>query len=162
MKFHAKLQKPKLNASKYRDALRKVLNEALAQAALVWIETTAEAVIPVWSGASRATFLALADKIDCLVTIQPVVADRISLGTEYGTATFDPGTTPGVYSFSYVSTLPHLHINENYDARVWGFHLANPGPYHFQAQGRQALREYVSSIVYPGLASFLELSPSEV
>lgn len=162
MQFHARLQKPKLNVSKYREALHRTLAEALAQAALVWIETTAEAVIPVWSGASRATFLALADKIGCVVTISPVVEERIDLGVLNSSATLVMNQSAGRYSFSYVSTLPHLYINENYDARVWGFHLINPGPYHFQAKGQRALREHLSTVVYPGLADFIEVVSRKV
>lgn len=157
MHLSAKFQCPSSDFRKYREALHAKLAEALAQAATAWIDTatppdTANPVIPVWSGASRATFSQLANYIGYVLTY-PIAdggPDRISLGESMGSGTFVAGTgDPGIYSFSYETTLPHLNVNERYDARQWGYRLVNPGPYNFVEKGREAVRKVFTEFVMP-------------
>ena len=70
-----------------------------------------------------------------------------------------------LYRFTYSTTLPHLIVNEYYNANLFRnpatgepyFHLTNPGPYHFQEAGQRAFRQYASSQVsLPGWESFLD------
>ena len=100
--------------------------------------------IPIWSGASVATFSKLASKVGLGMSINTAgdAPDRIRLGEENSEATFTPDRDSGIYSFSYVTTLPHLIVNEYHDATQWGFNLKHPGPYHFQEKGQEAFRDY--------------------
>jgi hypothetical protein len=156
MHLTANFKAPTVNFAKFKASLHERLAEALAQAGMKYLMATAE-TLPVWSGASRATFTPLASYVGLVLSITPVAKSRIALGEGLGTATFDAGdTNPGLYTFSYETTLPHLIINEYHDATQWGFHLKNPGPYHFQGRGEQAFREFASELVLPGWGSILD------
>ena len=153
MGLTAKLQIPQIDVSSYRTATHDRLSETITEAAKAWIDN-AEGIIPVWSGASRATFLDLANKVGYQLMIDPVAASRIELGYENGVATFTANKEESTYSFSYSTSLAHLIINEYYDATQWGFHLKRPGPYHFQEAGRNALRRITVSM--PTLKPFIQ------
>src|SRR4051812_11709786 len=59
MKFTGSFKAPRINVSAYRQKLQEVLGDAIAHAAFEWLGATVQEV-PVWSGASRATFMPLA------------------------------------------------------------------------------------------------------
>jgi len=153
MALSAKLQIPQINISGYRTATHELLLETITEAAKAWLQN-ANDIIPVWSGASRATFLDLANHVRFLWPIEPVAKSRTALGYDLGDATFEANKATSTYSFSYSTTLAHLIINEYHDATQWGFHLRHPGPYHFQEKGRQALRRITVSM--PALAPFIK------
>jgi hypothetical protein len=129
------------------------LSEAIAQAGCKWLVSVDE-VVPVWSGASKATFTELAHQVGYPLSIgvSSTAPDRIDLGLETGTATFETNPATGIYSFSYETTLPHLIVNEYCNANTFinpqtqrpYFHLLHPGPYHFQEKGQKAFRDYVA------------------
>jgi len=153
-----------VNLNQFQQALHQELAKALVDGAKTYLETVApknmSEGIPVWSGASRATFSELASYVEYVISCSPVhgAPNRIALGTDSGTAIFEPGTvSPGVYSFTYETTLPHLIINEYHDATQWGFRLKNPGPYHFQEKGRLAFEQFASTVVLPGWGSLLDV-----
>ncbi len=168
MKFKANFQIPKVNLSRFKNELHSHLSEKLAQAGAVWLQATAEGPVPVWSGASRATFQPLASYVGYVLSISPVAdaPNRISLGVGSGTATFEAGTSgPGIYSFSYTTTLPHLIFNEYHNANDYPpvnghqFHLRNPGPYDFQGKGKRAFQKFARDEVgLPGWSSFIDVS----
>ena len=76
MKFTGTLVAPRIDLAKYRKALDKHLRETIAQALMEWLEATVLAEVPVWSGASRATFLQLARNIEYNIPIFPVAPRR--------------------------------------------------------------------------------------
>ena len=145
-----KLQKPRINFARYRDLLHTQLSELIAQAGMKWIEATAEK-IPVWSGASRGTFNPLASYVGYVLTIGQAdgAPNRVGLGEAMSAATFEANRDTGIYSFSYMTTLTHLIVNEYHDARQWGFNLRQPGPYHFQEAGQEAFKNAVRDATLP-------------
>lgn len=164
MRLYGEFQAPKVDFGAFTRALHEELTKALAGGARAYLQMVVpkdkEAGVPVWSGASRGTFSELASYVEYAIALAPVgdAPDRVSLGMSTGTAFFDPGsTTPGLYTFTYQTWLPHLIINEYYDARQWGFHLKNPGPYHFQEDGQVAFETYASTVDLPGWDSLLDV-----
>jgi len=160
--FHA----PRVNFARFRQSLHEQLSEALAQAATVWLQATATEIVPVWSAASRATFSPLASHVGYVLALSPVAdaPNRIDLGIANGTGTFETDASQGLYRFTYSTTLPHLIINEYYNANTFinpntgmpYFRLRNPGPYHFQEAGQRAFREFASGVELPGWGSILD------
>jgi len=135
MKLRATLRAPRIDLEKYRRELQAHLIEQTAMAAFKWLSAVS-AKVPVWSGASRATFLHLANAISLQLSISPVVRHRIPLGLAESEGSFN--VKGGRVSFTYQTTLRHLIYNEFHNANVeWGFHLIQPGPYHFQEAGRR-------------------------
>ncbi len=164
MRLTAKFQVPRVNFNRFRQALHENLSQSLAEAAKQWLSAVVPAStmegIPVWSGASRATFLRLASYVEYVFAFAPVAdaPDRIEFGLANGTGTFEMDAVQGIYRFSYSTTLSHLIINEYYNANTFinpktdkpYFHLKRPGPYHFQEAGERAFRQFASGIELPG------------
>ena len=116
-----------------------------------------------WSGASRATFLALARNIEYNIPIFPEVPSRVSQGEAQSAGKLDRGeTTPGRYVFTYKATLPWLIINEYFDATQWGFHLKKPGPYEFQIKGQAAFRKFAETVRLPDPFTCLKFAKIKV
>ena len=80
MRFTGVLFAPRFDSAKYRRTLDKSLRTDIAQAVMEWLEATVIAEVPVWSGASRATFIALGRKIEYNIPIFPEVPSRVSQG----------------------------------------------------------------------------------
>jgi hypothetical protein len=155
MHLSAKFQVPRVNINRYRQVLHENLSETLAQVGMIWLHATATEIVPVWSGASRATFSPLASYVGYVLSLSPVgnAPNRVQLGINNGEATFEANPDTGIYSFSYSTMLPHLIINEYYNANTFinpltgqqYFHLINPGPYHFQEAGRRAFERFAAN-----------------
>jgi hypothetical protein len=159
MKFTAAFHALRIDTDKYRRALDKCLREALAQSLAEWLQTTVMTEVPVWSGASRATFLALAGCIHYDIPISPEVPSRIGHGMDESTGELVIDEGRGQYTFRYSTTLPWLIINEYFDATQWGFHLRKPGPYDFQAKGQAAFRESAANVRLPSPFTCLKTAP---
>jgi hypothetical protein len=87
MKFTGSFKAPRINVSAYRQKLQEVLGDAIAHAAFEWLGATVQEV-PVWSGASRATFMPLASLIGFQVAIRPIKRrGGITLGLSNATVT---------------------------------------------------------------------------
>lgn len=149
MKFTGKLVAPRLNLDAYKDMLHRALEEALAQACEMWLAATVDAEVPVWSGASQATFLELAGRIGRPLPIAPVVQSRIGQGVAEGHARWETDKEKGLYTFEYSTTLWWLIVNEYYDATQWGIHLHKPGPYMFQIKGQAAFKHFANQVELP-------------
>jgi hypothetical protein len=171
MRISATFQVPRVNLARFREAIHERLSEALVQGAFTWLATVVEEStsvgLPIWSAASIATFLPLARYVGMSLGSSPVAGapDRTGLGIANGQATFDPGeTTPGLYVFSYSTTLPHLIVNEYYNANTFlnpktgepYFHLHHPGPYRFQEKGEAAFLRFAGGVELPGWSSILD------
>ena len=93
MKFTGNLRAPRIDLAKYRAVLDKYLKDKLGQAIEAWLEATVIAEVPVWSGASRATFVQLANHIRYTVPITPVAPSREGQGIAQSVGKLDAGET---------------------------------------------------------------------
>ncbi|CAL1125571.1 unnamed protein product [Cladocopium goreaui] len=139
---------PRINLTKYRKQLQTELGEALAEATFRWLSETADK-IPVYSGASKATFIPLANEISLQLAIAPIVRSRIPLGLAHGDGEIITDPVSGRFTFTYYTDLFYLVYNEYHNANLVGFHLRNPGPYRFQEAGRKAFEEFSETVRLP-------------
>ena len=103
MKFTGTLRAPRIDLDKYRRVLDKHLREAIAQAIMEWLEATVLAEVPVWSGASRATFLALARNIEYNIPIFPVAPSRVGRGMAESSGSLETDAMKGRYVFNVLN-----------------------------------------------------------
>ena len=161
MKFGGTLATPKLNLSAYFDALHRHLTDAIQNAAREWLHATVVEV-PVWSGASVATFLKLAAAVAFPLGVSPVTGapNRVAFGQRSGTGELNLDKGAGKYTFTYGTSLAHLIYNEfnnantSPDATLFG-RLLEPGPYHFQAKGKDAFDRAASQVTLPRVGPFV-------
>lgn len=127
-----------------------------------WVETAA-AIIPQWSGMSRATLKKLGGRVGVQVAAFPMPGpsgrkppDRVALGEQQSEGKLIEKL--GTYGFIYSSNVFHLAVNENVDARQFGFRLVQPGPYRFRLKADLAylreIRKQLSSF-NPNLRRFI-------
>jgi hypothetical protein len=152
-KITGKFREPFIDMEKYKKLLQDQLVESLIQATMQWLGA-ATAIIPVWSGASRATFLSLARAINYSLTISPKVISRISMGSAESEGGLKIDKDTGKFSFFYSTTLEHLvyneynNANENPDPGLFA-RLLQPGPYNFQETARQAFLAEIRNVMLP-------------
>ena len=100
----------------------------IAQALMEWLEAVL-AEIPVWSGASRATFVKLAQQIGYNLPVAPAAVqcgprpvhqpDRPhGMGEAQSDGSLTANKETGEYTFTYSTTLPWLIWNEYHNANV--------------------------------------------
>jgi hypothetical protein len=144
----------KFSVAAYTKALNKEMTQFLKEAVGVWI-SAAVSVIPVWMGASHATFIKLAGKIGQTFNLGGRTPIPGFFGPADGQAASRGSLTVwnGVYVAEYSTTLWHLIYNEYNDgnldkvaARVKS-HLKQPGPYGFQEKANAAFKAYTDSQV---------------
>jgi hypothetical protein len=171
MKFTAKLQIPRLRLRQYRSQLEKELTEITKEAARVWLNAavvdlaTTGVGIPVWSGASRETFIHLARSVSFLLAIHPspTAPDRRGLGERRSSGGLSIDPQAGKYHFQYHTDLFYLIYNEFNNANTeLGFHLKHPGPYHFQRAGQQAFERFAEKVRLPNPFDFLHVREIKV
>jgi hypothetical protein len=155
MQFKAIFQAPRVNFSAYRQLLQEQFAEHIAEAARIWLETVLPE-IPIWSGASIATFFELASQASFALSAGPVAGapNRVSLGLENATGDIVADAAAGQFTFEYATTLAHLIYNEFHNANLTPdstlfSRLLTPGPYHFQEKGRQAFEQFASGVTLP-------------
>jgi len=107
-----------------------------------WVRTVV-AIVPNWSGMSRASLRPIADKVGVSLFASPVASapNRVAEGEAKGEATLHPidtGRRDFRYFFEWRSSVFHFVYNEFNDANLVGFHLRNPGPYHSMRQAEQS------------------------
>ncbi len=152
----------------YRKALDKHMKAAIAQGLMEWLEAVL-ALIPVWSGASRATFVKVARIINYSLPVGPASGswahglftsrmDRTGTGQAMSTGRMK--TDGGEYSFTYGTSLPWLIWHEYHNANVdpdptLFYRLLQPGPYNFQTAGAEAFRKFASRVTLLPVASYI-------
>jgi hypothetical protein len=163
MRFTVNFKAPTIDTVKWLARLDTRLSKEIERAAVVWLNATVLLAIPVWSGASRATFIKLARQVSFPLTITGIkssadnfIAAGVAgprLGFQQSRGEVKKGTPQGVYTFTYGTTLFHLVFNEYQDAnqnkaagRVFA-ELLEPGPYNFQEIGKDAFEDYVKDAV---------------
>ena len=153
MKFTARLSAPRIDVSAYRKALDKHMTAAIARGLMEWLEAVL-AEIPVWSGASRATFSKLASHISLSIPIAPVAVDRVGTGQASGDGQMETDIDSGRYTFTYSTSLPWLIWNEYHNANVdpdpsLFYRVIKEGPYNFQAVGARAFLRFADGVDLP-------------
>jgi hypothetical protein len=162
MKFTCKYRRPRLDLEGYRKALDKYMLEILAQGLMAWLEVVI-AEVPLWSGASRATFIKVAKTIDFSVPVSggPAPFDRTGEGQAASTGELVADIEKGLYTFMYGTTLPWLIWNEYHNANVdpdptLFSRLKKPGPYEFQTKGKAAFLHATGFVELPRVAPFIQ------
>jgi hypothetical protein len=129
------------------------MKAAIAQGLMEWLEAVL-AEIPVWSGASRATFAKLASHISYSIPISPTAIDRTGIGEASGDGEMVTDKETGEYTFSYSTSLPWLIWNEYHNANVEPdptlfYRVIKEGPYNFQAVGARAFLRFADTVALP-------------
>jgi hypothetical protein len=120
--------------------LDRQLSEILRDGATEWVRTVA-AIVPNWSGMSRASLQPLADLVGVSVFASPVAGAPNRVAEGRAAAIPQPRLVfndKGQYFFEWHSQVFHFVYNENNNANLVGFHLRNPGPYESMAQAEQS------------------------
>lgn len=163
MKFRFRLQKPRIDMEAYMLRMDRILSKHLEKAGQTWLNATVLLAVPVWSGASRATFLKLARAVNHPLTITGIKksskngirngTDGPRLGFNKSKGSVSLGDRPGLYTFTYETSLFRLVFNEFNNAnenktagRVFN-RLIEPGPYNFQEIGKAAFKDYAQNAV---------------
>lgn len=167
MKVTCRFKGIQISKDTYKRRLDASLSKHLEKAAATWLNATVLLLIPVWSGASRATFLKLAREVGFPLTITGIRANpdlissqpdrwgpRAGFQHSQGQVTKDPAI--GLFKFTYGTDLFHLVFNEEQNAnaspaagRLFS-RLENPGPYNFQEIGADAFIDYArTQVVVP-------------
>lgn len=154
MKLNARFQVPRYSVDRYLDLMKDQLGQAITDAAIEWLSTVIT-LIPLWSGASLATFKPLASKISLPLVISPrAFVDRVSFGESNATGDVIVDPSAGRFTFTYSTTLAHLiynefnNANETPDPTLFA-RLLNPGPYRFQDAGEKAFRDFAKGVRLP-------------
>ena len=123
--------------------------------------------IPVWSGASRATFQKLASALGTSIPIGYIPdpdGDKIALGRSLSEGSVEEDKKEMYVGFRYGTSLRHLHFNE--------YNLATAGPYprpytnnvrftpyKFQSKAAKVWREYAKKVKLSNPYDFLKTRP---
>jgi len=164
MKFTHTYRAPRLNLAGYKKVLDQVMREVLAQGLMAWLEAVV-AEVPLWSGASRATFVKVASKINASVPVGggPAPMDRTGMGMAASTGEMVTDISSGLYVFMYGTSLPWLVWNEFHNANIdpdptLFAKLKKPGPYEFQVKGAAAFLHNTSHVSLPAVAPYIKSS----
>jgi len=138
---------PNLDELAARRALGAELKDILFEGTVEWVRTVS-AILPNWSGMSRASLQSIGNLVGILIFASPVLGapDRVAQGRNQGEGRFSTSADEraGQYFFEWRSQVFHLIYNESNDANAVGFHLRNPGPYHSQRQAQQSFFKTVN------------------
>jgi hypothetical protein len=107
----AKVKYPRIDLPAVQAAVDERMKSFTLDAMAVWVRS-ATTVIPVWSGASRASFLKLARQVSLTIPIQPVapIGSRIPLGIETSTGSIIADQAAGLYGWQWSSGLDYIGI----------------------------------------------------
>lgn len=146
-RFTTTLSLIKLDLKAAEAALHREIIEILKAGVKAWVER-ATSVIPNWSGASREVFREIGDAVGASFNSGPVnrpwhVPDRRGLGR--ASSDYRLNLSGPIYEFEHTNNLPHLQINEQFDATQWGFKLLQPGPYNYREQAKRAYQNEVDA-----------------
>lgn len=154
MKVKLDLVQIEINTGEWLTLMDRRLSTHINRSAARWINSIVFSVIPIWSGASRATFVKLAREVNFPLSIGSASPTSSGsdvspmLGFRQSSGEVEKNKSLGLYTFTYSTTLFHLVFNEQYDAnsdkkagKVFS-ELLNPGPYNFREVGREAFETY--------------------
>ena len=144
----------------YLKAMDAKMTEETKQAARSWLRTALD-IIPTWSGASRATFEALAQEVGFRVAYGPQISNknRKPLGRSTGRGGIDIDANSH-YHFFYETDLRYLEYNEFNNAvpgpppQPYG-QLRNPTPYRFLEAGKNDFESFARTVKLPNPSLFI-------
>jgi hypothetical protein len=114
-KVSAETRYPVVDIPRAKKKIGKTMTDFTFDVLREWI-TESTNVIPVWSGASRASFLKLANQAKVKIEIEPLIVapigSRIPLGyeTSVGVIIADARGSRGLYGWDWASTLDYIGI----------------------------------------------------
>lgn len=158
-RFIVDFQLPSFDKRDYKARLKDHMKGVIHDSVKVWLNATVISLIPVWSGASAATFLHLARAVSIYLNMTPSSTSFFKNGRQYGESRSGPASPINYgqgnrWEFEYSTTLKHLVFNESNNANV--VHdpavfskLRNPGPYNFQQQGAAAFQQFATTVRLP-------------
>lgn len=163
MKNTATFEKPDFDFAGYQKVLAEQLSQVIAAGAFAWLNA-AIAQIPVWSGASHATFLHVARDLGFQLAISPAsnAPRRVNLGLRNSSGEVNGDAADGVVSFTYETRLPHLVYNEYNNANISPdsglfAQLLNPGRYGFQQVASEAYVDATRGVSLPDPLRFIKV-----
>ena len=112
-KVSADVRYPVIDIPRAKKKIGKIMTDFVFEVLADWVTTTTT-VIPVWSGASRASFLKLANQAKVKVEIEPLIVapigSRIPWGyqTSVGVVIADARGSRGLYGWDWESALPYI------------------------------------------------------
>lgn len=164
IKVRTKLEMPKLTRLAFTN-LDEYVKETIEEAARAWLRAALE-IVPSWSGASRATFQALAAAVNEPVPIRRSnnAPNRVALGRLYSRGGINKSGQAS-YNFYYETTLRYLVANETKKVapRTEGLFasLRTPTPYKFREAGNRAAAAVINArlATIPVFEDLLEKNP---
>jgi len=111
-----------------------------------WVRTVV-AILPSWSGQSRASLQPIAELVGVSVPtpLAGGAPDRIAEGRAKGFGDFE--IKHGVYAFIWRSSVFYFAYNEANNANLVGFHLRVPGPYESQKQASHSFFKTINPLL---------------
>lgn len=153
MRFRNSLKGLVLNVKAFFGSSDARMRLATEEAARIWLNAAIPAV-PVWSGASRATFQQLADAVGVPVPIDvaPNAPNRVAIG-RFNSRGGIERSGEGKWRFYYENNLRYLAANETRTVNrgeygvKWG--LIEPTPYNYRDAARRAVQAYAKTVTLP-------------
>lgn len=114
-KVGVEVRYPVVDIPQARKRIHDTMVDFVKDTLTIWI-SAATNVVPVWSGASRASFLKLANQVNYEIEIESLIVapigSRIPLGyqTSTGVIIADARGSAGLYGWDYESTLFYIDI----------------------------------------------------
>ncbi len=109
MKFTGHFTGPQLNLKAWEAELRTLLESKLNEYVQEWLRAVTGRV-PVWSGMSRASLLAVSEMVGGRVVINPKVKSRVPQGRALGTAI--KTITDTDFTITIITKVPHYTLQE--------------------------------------------------
>lgn len=163
MRFTTELYTIQFDIKGYLGVLDAKIEEQTKEAARSWLYTVLQ-IVPTWSGASRATFEALAQAVGFNITYGPQRSknDRKDLGRATSMGGIEKKGTEIV--FFYQTDLRYLEFNE-FNRATPGLpprpitFLLNPTPYRFLEAGERDFQSFVKTVRLPNPMLFISQRP---
>lgn len=112
MSFRVKGKFPEIDFNKSRQQIHEYMTRYVTDALKTWVIATSD-VVPVWSGAAKASFIKAANIAEFSIEINPVhEPHRIDLGISESTTELI-ATPDGRYGWTWSSDLAHIGIVED-------------------------------------------------
>ena len=109
MKFTGHFTGPQLDLKAWKAELRTYLEPKLNEYVREWLRAVTGRV-PVWSGMSQASLLAISEMVGGRLVISPKVKSRIPQGRALGTAT--PNIIETAFTITVITKVPHYTHQE--------------------------------------------------
>lgn len=164
LKFSVRFRAPRIDEKAFLRVLDERMGKRIEDAAKAWLNAIVLSVIPIWSGASRATFSKLARAVGQPLSLAGISSNRVLISSSPGRWGPQAGYSNSKgfvtkdnakYTFTYQTTLFHLVFNEQFDGnanpiagRVFST-LKQPGPYNFRTIGQEAFNDYAKGVRLP-------------